>query len=207
MATGAASVRQADALQAPEQFLAPRLLRTALLAPLPGLVPLVLWAAGEIHPVAAVLAGGLLAIAAGAHIGSVRFDLWRCRRTADEVLLADRRGRASSPLLAWRAGELTSERSREHLAGWVRGVIREAESARRRIWTPLNRAAAMRNLFLLRRLELRLADLSRPVLPRGMLVVRELLADGMTSPLYCRDRAEELPDALAGALADLDVPR
>ena len=74
-------------------------------------------------------------------------------------------------------------------------------------WTPVNRGAALRSLFLLRRLEATLGDASRPVSPRGVLIVRRLLADGTTSPLYRRDRAEELPDALAGALADLDAPR
>jgi len=202
------AIQHRDASSPATVFVPPHPLRATLLAPIPSLAPFGLLASGAISAAAAIVSGGVLACMAGAHIGYARFDLWRCRRLADELLSAHHRATVSSPLVAWRSAELTSARTRRNLAEWVHGVIRDAEPPRvRLVWTPLNRAAARRNLFLLRRLEQRLSDLSRPVSPRGVLVVQELLADGTRSPLYRQDRADALPDALAEALAGLDVPR
>ena len=192
---------------APPAFRPPHPLRAALLAPLPSAVPLALWASGAISAPAAIVSGGVLAVMAGAHVGYARFDLWRCRELGDRLLSAHPRAWVTSPIADWRAAELTSERNRRHLAKWVSGVIRDAEVRALRAWSPLNRAAARRSLFLLRRLEQRLGDLSQPVSPRGVLAVQALLSDGFASPLYRRERADRLPDALTDALAGLDVPR
>ncbi len=199
----AANVPHRDAASPAPVFRPPQPLRATLFAPLPCLVPLALWAGGSIPAASAIVSGGVLAIMAGGHIGYVRFDLWRCRRLADRLLLADSRGRVSSALAEWRAGELASERVRRNLAGWVHDLIRDAEPGARRVWSPLNRPAARQNLFLLRQLEHRLGDLSQPASPRGVLLVRALLSDGTTSPLYRPDRADRLPDALAEALVGL----
>ena len=204
-ATGsmAATAQHHHARPAAPVFRPPNLMRATLLAPIPSLVPLALWATGSIPAAAAIVSGGVLAVMAGGHVGYVRFDLWRCRRLADHLLLAHARGPVSSAIADWRAAELTSERMRRHLAGWVHDLIRETEQRARPTWTPLNRAAARQSLFLLRQLEHRIGDLSLPVSPRGVLIVQELLADGTTSPLYRTDRADALPDALAEALAGL----
>jgi hypothetical protein len=190
----------------PDEFRPPRPLRTTAFALVPSVVPLALWATGAIPGVAATVAAVVLLGMAAAQAGYVWLDRVRCVRLADGLLLAHPRARFSSQLVDWRAGELTSSRTRRHLARWVHAVVEEAGTPRRLAWTPLNRGAARRNMFLLRRLETRLGDMSRPVSPSGVLVVRELLSDGMTSPLYRSERAEALPDALAEALVGLDVP-
>jgi hypothetical protein len=190
-----------------EVFRPPHVLRATLLVPIPCAAPLVLWETGAIPAASAIVSGAVLSVMAGGHVGYLRFDLWRCRRLADRLLLTHPRGRVSSALADWRAAELTSERARRNLAGWVHDLIRETDRRARPSWTPLNRGAARQSLFLLRRLEQRLGDPFHPISPRGMLVVRELLADGTTSPLYRPDRAEHLADALAEALAALDVQR
>jgi hypothetical protein len=202
MATRASAART---LPPGDEFHSPRPFRAMALALLPSLIPLALWLGGTISLVAAVLAAAVLLAMAAVHVGYAWFDLLRCRRLSDRLLLAYPRARFSSPLVEWRVRELTSSRMRRHLASWVQLVVEEAATQKHLTWTPLNRAAARRSAFLLRRLEARLADLSLPVSPRGMLIVRELLADGMTSPLYRSDRADSLPDALAEALSDLTV--
>jgi len=69
---------------------------------------------------------------------------------------------------------------------------------------PLYRPAARRNLDLLRALELRLLDLDHRVEPHGVVLVDDLLTDGVASPLYGSDHAEELRPALMRCLAALD---
>jgi len=202
------AIRHRDGSAPAPVFHPPHALRATLLAPIPSLVPLAHWARGAIPTTEAVVTGGVLACMAGAYIGYARFDLWRCRRLADRLLSAHPSTWPTSPLAEWRASELTSPRARRDLAEWVHGVIQDVEPSRaRQVWTPLNRAAARQSLFLLRRLKQRIGDLSQPVSPRGVRVVQELLADGTTSPLYRLDRADDLPEALAEALADLDVRR
>lgn len=137
--------------------------------------------------------------------GMVWHDLWRSRRLADRLLYAFTRFPLVSPLALWRAAELTSERNRRSLAKSLHGLVREAEGSVLPTAVPLIRRAARESLFLLRRLEARLADLTRPVSAHGALVVERLLADGVSSPLYCRERAAELPEALTEALAALEV--
>jgi cobalamin biosynthesis Mg chelatase CobN len=77
----------------------------------------------------------------------------------------------------------------------VQNLIRDAELALRASSSPLERHAIEQSLFLLRRLDRRLGDLSRPVSPYGVLVVGEL------------PNAAERPDALTEALAALDDQR
>jgi hypothetical protein len=187
VATRPVTAERDDTLPAGEAFTPPGARRTILLAPLPCLVPLVLWAIGAVPAEQAVAAGGILAVVAGACVGYVRFDLRRCCRLADDLLVAQPGAERAFPLARWRA------------------VIREAERPARLTWSPLNRTAARANVFLLRRLEQALGDLSRPVSPGGMLGVRQLLADAYASPLYRSDRADALPDALTAALAGLDA--
>jgi hypothetical protein len=201
----ATRVSAGHALPSGDEFHPPHPARVTIVALLPSLVPLALWVGGAIPSVAAVVTGAVLLTMAAAHIGYAWFDLIRCRRLADRLLLAYPHARFSSPVVEWRADELTSVRMRRYLASWVRLLIEEADAPRRLTWSPLNRGAALRGRYLLRRLETRLGDLSRPVSPRGVLIVRELLADGTTSPLYRSDRADTLPDALAEALADLTI--
>jgi hypothetical protein len=65
--------------------------------------------------------------------------------------------------------------------------------------------AARPQAQLIQALADRLDDLSRPVSPRGVLLVEALLTDG-TGPLYARSRADELRAALERCLTELDAP-
>jgi hypothetical protein len=56
---------------------------------------------------------------------------------------------------------------------------------------------------VLRELAERLSDLGRPVAPRGVVMLRRLL-DDRDGPVYERDRAAELGDALDSVLDALE---
>jgi hypothetical protein len=71
---------------------------------------------------------------------------------------------------------------------------------------PLCRPAARGNLDLLRALELRLLDFDHPIEPRGVVLVEDLLTDGVASPLYGREHAELRP-ALRHCIAALGGER
>jgi hypothetical protein len=186
-------------------FRPPRPARAQLLALVPVSVPASLWAAGAASWRASAAFGGIMLGLAALRGGIVWLDLWRSRRLADRLLYNHPRSPLVSPLALWRAAELTSERNRRSLARSVRALVREAEGAVLPSAVPLNRRAARENLKLLRRLEARLTDPSRPVSAHGVLVVERLLTDGISSPLYCRERAPELPRAIGKALTALEV--
>lgn len=186
-------------------FRPPRPLRALLIALLPVSAPAFVWAVGVASWRASAAFGGTMFALAVLRGGMAWRDLWRSRRLADRLLFAFPRFPLVSPLALWRAAELTSERNRRFLAKSVHGLAREAAGSVLPTAVPLNRRAARENLFLLRRLETRLADLTRPVSAHGVLVVDRLLTDGISSPLYCRERAAELSEALTEALAALEV--
>ncbi len=145
------------------------------------------------------------AICAGA--GALR-STWEFRELRQLRSVADRklvRGVAadSSPLLTWRAAEVTSARHQRLLARSVRGVFREATGRTLPGASPLNRAAARQEIGRIQALVDRLADRERPVSPRGLLLVEALLRDG-DSPLYARAREDDLRRNLERCLAALE---
>lgn len=91
------------------------------------------------------------------------------------------------------------------LAHSVREIVHELEGSPLPDDAPLNRAAARPHLNLLRALATRLEDLDRPVSQSGLLLVDELLTDGIDSPLYARDDAVDVRAALERCLAALDA--
>jgi hypothetical protein len=190
-----ASLESYELLPGREEFVAPQPLRATFLALTPALALAVLGATGVVSPGVAAAAGGLLFALAMIRVGCVWSDARRCRVLADRLLRMHPRSDISSPLADWRTPQLTSERTRRRLVKRVQQLIRDAELGLRTGSPPLDRHAIERSLFLLRRLDRRLGDLSRPVSPYGMLVVGEL------------PDAAELPDALTEALAALDTPR
>ena len=181
----------------------PRPLRTTLLALMPALVVAALGATGAASAGVATAAGGVLLFLAVIRGGYAWFDTRRCRVLADRLLCTHPRSTISSPLTDWRARQLTSERTRRRLVKRLQGLIRAADAGLRAGSSPFDRRAIEQSLFLLRRLDRRLGDLSRPVSPRGILVVGELV-DGSTSPFSRPEAAAELPDALTETLAALD---
>jgi hypothetical protein len=201
-----ATLQSYELLPDREEFVAPQPLRATLLAVTPALVVGTLGATGAASAGLATAAGGVLLALAGIRGGYAWFDARRCRLLADRLLRTHPRSTITSPLTDWRATQLTSERTRRRLVRGVQSLTRAAEIGLRSPPSPLARHALERSLFVLRRLEWRLGDLSRPVSPYGILVVGELV-EGASSPFSRPERAGELPDASTEALAALDVLR
>lgn len=130
-------------------------------------------------------------------------DLWKTQTLGDR-LLRSHPAAPLSPLAAWRARELTSPRTRSRSRRLVRGLRRESEASLGSGLSPAEEAAVRRSIALLQQLEGRLASLSEPVSPRGILAVAALVVGGNRwSPLYFPERSLELADALDEAVAAL----
>jgi hypothetical protein len=190
-----ASLQSHELLPGREEFVAPQPLRTTLVALAPVLVVAALAAAGVASVSVATAAGGVLLALAGVCGGYAWFDARRCRVLADRLLRRQPGAAFSSPLTDWRTRQLTSERARHRLVKRLRRLTRDEELALRASSSPLERHAIEGSLLLLRRLDRRLGDLSRPVSPYCVLLVGELA------------NAAELPDDLAESLAALDAQR
>ncbi|HEX7084067.1 MAG TPA: hypothetical protein VF186_08135 [Gaiellaceae bacterium] len=102
------------------------------------------------------------------------------RASADAELLA---ARLPSPRLAWRTAELTGEAHRLALARALTDAVHEADGRSLPGASPLDRVAVRASRAQLLLLAARLAELERPVRPRGVLLV-EALVSGPGSPLY-----------------------
>ena len=150
--------------------------------------------------IAVVLGLGLVAVVEPIR---VVMELGRQRHAADDWLLWGAVAHPSSPLLSRRAAELTSRRSRSTLARSLRRVERDASGESLASPIPLNRRAIRRNLGLVRTLQQRLDDHSRPIEPRGILLVERLITVPR-SPLYARSPDDVLAEALGEALAALE---
>jgi hypothetical protein len=129
-----------------------------------------------------------------------RRELAAARRHADEQLLESA---IPSPRLAWRTNELVGDDHRRELAESIVEVVHGSTSRYLPGASPLNRGAARTEVELLLRLAARLEDMPRPVRPRGVLLVEQLLTDG-SGPLYARERARHLHAALVDALQALE---
>ena len=123
------------------------------------------------------------------------------RQRADELLLE-----GADEILSARAAELTSLRNRRALARSLERAARELEGRVLPSAVPLNRAGARPHLDLVRALAARLRA-AEPVSARGVLLVQALLTDGYESPLYNRERADELRPALEHCLSALEPTR
>lgn len=122
-------------------------------------------------------------------VGAVRAflelrDLWALRRAADAVLRTGARVHPYSALLVWRAGELTSGRNRRLLARSVGRIVRELERPSFMSAVPLNRRQAREHADLLVKLAERLGDLDSSISPCGVVLVEDMLTDGVNSPLF-----------------------
>jgi hypothetical protein len=168
-----------------------------------GLVAIVLGAANIAPAAAFSIAVGCTLFGAFRATLAVR-DGSVARRRADQLLRSGLEPAARSPLLSWRAQELTSRRNRLTLARSFDGVVRELDGRTFPSAVPLNRAGARPHVELVRRLADRLRAVDRRVTPQGMLLVERLLTDGYGSPLYARERASDLPATLELCLDALE---
>jgi hypothetical protein len=186
------------------EFSVPRPLLAAaplLIASLPAFA---LAATAVVPPaVGVVVAAGCLALAAFRAALATR-DRSLLRRQADGLLRTGVKVHPQSALLVWRAAELTSARNRRILSGSLKSLARELLHPSLVSAVPLNRRAVRPHLELVLALASRLAQLDRPVAPKGMVLVEELLTDGFASPLYVGGRDTDVLAALERCLSALD---
>jgi hypothetical protein len=131
-------------------------------------------------------------------------DLSLLRRRADALFQAGAQVHPQSQLLVWRAAELTAERNRRSLARSLRRMVQEVERPSPLSASPLNRRGVRPHLELVRALADRVGSLERPVAAQGMVLVEQLLTDGLGSPLYQGGQIGDLPAALGACIAALE---
>jgi hypothetical protein len=129
----------------------------------------------------------------------VRRALRAARRRADAELLT---ARLPSPRLAWRTEELVGADNRVELGRSLTDVVHSADERLLPSASPLNRASVRVVRAQLLELAALLYDLSRPVAPRGVLLVERLLYDG-SGALYSRNSPNRLRTEVQQALAAL----
>jgi hypothetical protein len=127
------------------------------------------------------------------------------RRTALTAQLAEGADAASTPELALRALQLTSDRHRRHTARALRRTISEARdpAATRRLVSIINRRAVFEANDALQATIARLAS-PDPVAVKGMAMLAQIVTDGMTSPLYNQVEPGTLRRQLLVAKTELD---
>jgi hypothetical protein len=167
----------------------------------PAVVPLVAGSAGIVSPATGLVIGAALALAGAARIASIRAEERRHELAADDLLVATN-ATGVPPRLAWRAAELVAPRERRRLARSLSRGLAELKGRPASAAIPFNRRAMGQNADLIRRLADLLADLTQPVRAGGVVLVRRLVTDG-SSPLYVRERGDELKPALLASLAAL----
>jgi hypothetical protein len=122
------------------------------------------------------------------------------RRRADEELSATL---LPPPRLAWRTAELVADENRIDLARSLTDVVHAADERLLPAASPIARAAVRACRPQLLAIAARLFDVSKPVSPRGVLLVERLLTDG-SGPLYGRGDPERLLAAATSVLAAVD---
>jgi hypothetical protein len=146
--------------------------------------------------------GGLLALPGLLWAVNERLGLAHCRRAADE-LLAALPYQVPGPL-AWRAEELTNPRRRRGLARSLQRLLVAVDGSPRSWGVPVDRDAVRRNAALVAAIASRLAAIHRPVHPRAVILVEELLTDPDRSPLYARHADRELRAALVRVRSSIE---
>jgi hypothetical protein len=127
------------------------------------------------------------------------------RQRADAELVS---ARLPSPRLAWRTAELVDADNRVELSRSLTAIVHAADERLLPSASPIDRNAVRGARAQLLSLAAHLCDLSRPVTPRGVLIVERLLVDG-SGPLYQRGSSNRLRLAVAdadAALGDRDEP-
>jgi hypothetical protein len=119
--------------------------------------------------------------------------------------LADNADPHSSPELALRASQLTSDRRRKQLARTLSGFVEDANHPRltRPPVVTINRAAVRDAEDAIITMITRLDD-AEPVDPRGMAIAERIITDGADSPLYRYGQPGALRALVLTATAALD---
>jgi hypothetical protein len=181
----------------------PRPLRSGLAICAVGVLPLVLGLMAMIRPLSGIVLAGIFVVGGALQTSFSYYELVRLRRRADGELRREARPERRSSLARWRARQLTSDRNRKILARSLRGLKHDLSPGVLPGASPLNRVAARPHADLFAELAERLAALERPVTPQGVLEVEELLTSP-DSPLYARERSDEIGSALRGCLQALE---
>jgi hypothetical protein len=167
------------------------------------IIPLVAGLGGLIRPLSGLVFAAIF-VAVGALQALLAYrELVGLRRVADGELRLGRTPYFQPALVSWRSAELISEHHRIGLARSVARTVRDLSPVTLPGASPLNRIAARPHLDLFRLLAERIGDFDRPVEPRGVLLVQDLLASS-DSPLYARERADELRGRLLACLNALE---
>jgi hypothetical protein len=194
--------RWASAPRARERFNVPRPIGAATPLLAVAVVAACVALAGSPRLPLAVAVGALLL--AGVRASFSVHDRSHLRRRADALMQTGAQVHPQSQLLVWRAGELTAERNRRSLARSLRRMVQEVERPSPLSASPLNRRGVRPHLELVRALADRVGSLERPVAAQGMVLVEQLLTDGIGSPLYQGGRVGDLPAALDACIAALE---
>jgi hypothetical protein len=154
------------------------------------------------------LTAALLAVGFGAVAGyKTAGAAWRrakLRHDADSLLRVGVRVHPDSALLTWRSAELTAPRQRRMLARSLTSLIEEVDRPTPLPALPVNRKALRRHAALAAAVASRLARLERPVGPRGIVLVSDLLTNVFASPLFGRKDERQVREALESSLDALD---
>jgi hypothetical protein len=128
----------------------------------------------------------------------------RVRRASLDAALARGADPCESPVLAYRAARLTSERSRERTAAWVADILGTAGQRPRAFSAAVdpNRDEIAAAAPLLMQVQ-ELLRSTAPVYARGVAMLEILLRDG-GGPLYAPVRRAELGDTLEHIIAALE---
>ena len=140
---------------------------------------------------------------------ALRLRVWTTRARLDQQIVT---GRAwhSGAATALRARQLSEPRSRQRLACYLRGIVAYSDREGRPPFSAVvvDRAAVRADREAILGLAERL-EAQDPVNPRGIVLARRLLTDGIDSPLYSRRCARTVAAAIweiSDALGDDDPP-
>jgi hypothetical protein len=127
------------------------------------------------------------------------------RRNALTLELADGVDPASTPELALRAAQLTSERQRRQMIRTLNRTLADARrpSVTRALVTIVNRRAALEAQDAIQAMIDRLRS-PEPVSARGMAQAERILSDGLSSPLYGQAEPGMLMRLVLVATTELD---
>jgi len=151
---------------------------------------------GAIAPTAGLVLGSLVSAYAVSRTVSRRRELARRRRSAD-ALLESLPGMRVPEGLLWRAAELTSPSHRRLLAAQLHRLAGMANEKFVITSVPVSLSTLRPNHDELESIATLVGQLDRPVSPRGIVLLEEILYDGEGSPLYEPCHADELEQALA----------
>jgi len=143
-------------------------------------------------------------LAAGGSSIRLRMRVARTRAALTEQL-AEGADPTSSPELALRASQLTTERGRRQMARSLRRMISEARQPRltRALVSIIDRYAVLEAKDAIQATIARLAS-PDPVAAKGMAMLERIVTDGISSPLYNRPEPGTLSRQLLVAKSELD---